>query len=598
MCGIAGFVGDPEAGRPALDRALSALRHRGPDDEGVEVFAANGAGRAVGLGNRRLAVLDLSAAGHQPMTSADGRFTIVFNGEIYSHLELRDELTRRGRSVRSSSDTEVLVEAWSEWGADVLPRLVGMFAIAVHDRRTNELVLARDCFGIKPLFFGNWRGGFAFASEVRALLEFPGLDRSVNAGRLFTFLTSLRSDYGGESMFAGIAQVPPAHYLTVSEDGVASVPVRYWRAATRTRDDLTMDAAAERTRELFLDSVRGHLRSDVPIGFALSGGLDSSAVICAARQLLGPEAPLHTFSFIPRHPLINETRFSEEVARETRSISHAFTLEAEDLASDFDALTDAQGEPISSPVVYAQHRVFGRARDEGITVLLTGEGADELLAGYDGFVAARAVSLIRSGRVGAAVRLLRLATPVGGSRRHAARSVLRRMLPTPFVAAVRALRGLPAGEGWLNRAWFADRGVVPAGPRPSNGGSTLIQDLEEAVEVASLPALLRFQDRNAMAFSIENRVPFLTSAFADFALSLPKTTCSLPRVLARRCSGVRCAASCPTRCSSAREDRICHPGPGLVGSTVRLGGVETRFDGRSAVSQGRRAATPMGERSA
>lgn len=522
MCGIAGFVGDSEAGRPALDRALRALRHRGPDDDGVVVLPANGTGRTVALGSRRLAVLDLSAHGHQPMTSADGRFTIVFNGEIYSHVELRNELRSRGRSVRSTSDTEVLVEAWSEWGVDVLPRLVGMFAFAVIDRRTNDLVLVRDSFGIKPLFFGAWRGGFAFASEPRALLEFPGCDRSINADRMFAFLSSLRSDYGDESMFAGIAQVPPAHYLRVSEDGVPGAPVRYWRAAQGTRDDLSMNAAAEQMRALFLDNVRSHLRSDVPIGFALSGGLDSSAVLCAARRLLGPEVPVHTFSFIPRHPLINETRFSEEVSRETGSIAHPFTLEADDLASDFDALTDAQGEPISSPVIYAQRRVFYRAREEGIKVLLTGEGADELLAGYDGFVAARVVSLLLGGRVGDAVRLLRQVKSTGGSPRHVTRTVARRVLPSPFVTAVRALKRSPAGDAWLNRAWFADRGVELGGPSKPNGRSTLIQDLHEAVEVSSLPALLRFQDRNAMAFSVENRVPFLTPAFADFALSLPE----------------------------------------------------------------------------
>lgn len=522
MCGIAGFVGDAEAGRPALDRAVYALRHRGPDGEGVAVFSADGGLGVVALGNRRLAVLDLSDAARQPMTSADGRFTLVYNGEIYSHVELRRELARLGRTFRSSSDTEVLVEAWCEWGIDVLPRLTGMFAFAVLDRRTGEVVLARDHFGIKPLFFGAWPGGFAFASEVRALLEFPGMERGVNPDRLYAFLTALHSDFGGASMFSGIEQVPPAHYVVISKQGVPGAPIRYWRPGARTRSDLGMDAAAEQMRELFLEGVRLQLRSDVPIGFALSGGLDSSSITATARRLLGPEAPLHTFSFIPRHPLISESRYSDEVVRHTGSTAHSFTLEAKDLADDFDALTDAQGEPVTSPVVYAQYRVFGRARQEGIKVLLTGEGADELLAGYDGFVLARLVSLLRAGRLFDAAQLIRHENSTGSTPGRMMRGVLRRLLPRPLLEAARAVTRAAPTEAWIARAWFADRGVFPRHPIRSGGPSALLADLHEAVEVSSLPALLRFQDRNAMAFSVENRVPFLTPAFAEFALSLPE----------------------------------------------------------------------------
>ena len=522
MCGIAGFVGDADAGRPALDRAVYALRHRGPDDEGIAVFAANGAPGVVALGIRRLAIIDLSEAAHQPMTSSDGRFTLVFNGEIYSHVELRCDLERLGRNFRSRSDTEVLVEAWCEWGVDVLPRLTGMFAIAVLDRRSGEVVLARDGFGIKPLFYGAWRGGFAFASEVRALLEFPGFDRGVNPDRLYTFLTAFSSDFGRESMFTGVEQVPPAHYVVVSKRGESSAPIRYWSPDPRARTNLTLEGAAERMRELFLESVRLHLNSDVPIGFALSGGLDSSSVTATARRLLGPEPPIHTFSFVPKHPFLNEARFCDEVARETGSTAHAFTLEPEDLAADFDALTDAQGEPIPSPVVYAQYRVFARAREEGVRVVLTGEGADELLAGYDRFAPAGLASLLRSGRLADAAQLVRHAKVTGNTRGQMVRGALRRGLPEPLLRAVRAvLRAAPA-DPWIDRGWFADRGVALHRSVPSGGRSALRAALYEAIERGSLPALLRFQDRNAMAFSVENRVPFLTPAFAEFALSLPQ----------------------------------------------------------------------------
>jgi asparagine synthase (glutamine-hydrolysing) len=456
------------------------------------------------------------------MTSSDGRYTLVFNGEIYSHVELRRELVRLGRTFRSSSDTEVLVEAWREWGVDVLARLAGMFAFAVLDRQSGEVLLARDHFGIKPLFFGAWRGGFAFASEVRALLEFPGCDRGINPHRLHTFLTALSSDFGDDTMFAGVRQVPAAHYVVVSKQGEPGVPIRYWSPEQRTRTDLTMDAAAERMRELFLESVRLHLRSDVPIGFALSGGLDSSSVVASARRVMGPAAPLHTFSFIPQHPLINETRFSDEVTRETGSVPHAFTLQAEDLAADFDVLTDAQGEPISSPVVYAQYGVFARAREEGVKVVLTGEGADELLAGYDRFAPARLVSLLRAGRLSDAVRLIHHARVLGSTGAQMMRGALRRVVPGPLLGAARVLRRAAPQEPWIARGWFADRDVVLSRPVLSAARSTLRAMQYRAVEEDCLPALLRFQDRNAMAFSVENRVPFLTPALAELAFSLPE----------------------------------------------------------------------------
>jgi len=456
------------------------------------------------------------------MTSSDGRFTLVYNGEIYSHVELRRELERLGRSFRSKSDTEVLLEAWSQWGVDVLPRLTGMFAFAVHDRRSGEVVLARDHFGIKPLFYGAWSGGFAFASEPRALFDFPGFYRGLNPDRLYTFLTRFSSDFGDESMFAGVQQLPAAHYMVVSNQGEPGEPLRYWRPDVSARSDLTMEEAAEQMRGTFSAGVHDQLRSDVPIGFALSGGLDSSAVTATARRLLGPEAPLHTFSFIPRHPLINETRYSDEVVRRTNSTPHQLTLEARSMAADFDALTDSQGEPISNPVVYAQYRLFARAREEGVKVVLTGEGADELLAGYDQFAPAQLMSLLRSGRFRDASQLFRNAPATGNGRGQIARGALQRALPEVWLEGARTVMGKAPAESWIDAGWFADRGVALRRPARAGGASGLRAALLEAVEVGSLPALLRFQDRNAMASSVENRVPFLTPALAELAFSLPE----------------------------------------------------------------------------
>jgi asparagine synthase (glutamine-hydrolysing) len=558
MCGIFGILtSDPRGVDPgAVGRAVAALRHRGPDDEGYALFARRGGEPAVcggpdsdprlalpplssaadrgfdiALGHRRLSILDLSPAGHQPMSSPDGRYWITYNGEVYNYLELRDELAGLGHRFHTQTDTEVLLAAYSQWGVAALPRLVGMFAFGLLDRRENTLLLARDFFGIKPLFYTVLPDGFAFASEIKALLALPGLSRQVNPQSLYDFLRAGLCNHNGETMLANVKRLPPAHYVQLRlppADGALSAaaawcdlkPERFWRLELDQTVNLSFDQAATRLRELFLDSVRLHLRSDVPVGTCLSGGVDSSAIVMGVRAVSGNQADFHSFSYLADVPAINEQRWSDIVAAAAVTTPHAIRFRPEELVADLDAMLTAQDEPLTSASMYAQYRVFRRAKEVGVKVLLDGQGADEMLAGYSIFWCTRLGALVNGLRWRRAARLHRGIRGRGPSRHEILRGVAR-ALPRPLAAAARALFAAERMPPWLVGGWFDQRGVTRTRLGGDGAATPLRAHLFEAFTQTSMPILLRFEDRNSMAHSIESRVPFLTPALAQFVFSLP-----------------------------------------------------------------------------
>src|SRR5438876_5160192 len=329
MCGIAGVVPAPSRRLDSslIPRLLRCLEHRGPDDlgwlqdspEGVKLHRDPGGQdsiEAVVLLHRRLSILDLTATGRQPMATPDGRYYIVYNGEIYNYLELRSELEDLGHQFRSRSDTEVLLAAYAQWGGQALTRLVGMFAFAILDTQERRLFLARDFFGIKPLYYASGPAGFMFASEIKALLELPGVSRRVNPERLYLYLVFGITDHGPETLFSDIHQLPPAHYLEVPLDGAwVNPPVRYWDIDLKPARHIPFGEAAERLREIFLKSIRLHLRSDVPVGTALSGGIDSSAIVMAIRSLAGGDLELHAFSYVADDETLGEEKWIDQIGR-------------------------------------------------------------------------------------------------------------------------------------------------------------------------------------------------------------------------------------------------------------------------------------------
>ena len=540
MCGIFGWI--PPSPRQFAElpdvvaRQFAALAHRGPDDRGWAAFGADGArvneageaGRvwSLLLGQTRLAIIDLSAAGHQPMLSADGRYALVYNGEIYNYLELRAELEQAGMRFRGHTDSEVLLEALIRWGKQALPRLNGMFAFALYDVREQSVFFARDAFGIKPLYYHQGAAGLAFASELPALLEFPDVPRRLAPQQVYNYLCFGRYDRGGETFFRNIRQLPPGHCMRVGIGGLAAEPECWWKPDLDRRSGLSFVDAAACLRELFLDSVRLHLRSDVPLGVALSGGIDSSAVTCAVRHL-EPETELHTFSFIARGSALSEEHWAEMVAAHTRAIRHTVTVAPEELVRDLDAMIRHQGEPFVSTSIYAQYRVFQLAREAGIKVTLDGQGADELLAGYQGYPGQRLASLIGRGDLAGAARFLRAksAWPDCSGLDIALRG-LREFTPDWLVPLGLKIVGRNPAPDWLDVAQLRALGVALRLPDERQAryphADKVRQILAYQLTWDGLPQLLRHGDRNAMAASVESRVPFLTRSMAEFCLSLPE----------------------------------------------------------------------------
>ena len=372
MCGFAAFH-HPEGLTPErawLGEAAALLRHRGPDDEGLLVEPG------AGLAFRRLAIVDV-AAGHQPLSNEDGTVWIAFNGEIYNHTALRVELERAGHRYRTHSDTETLVHAYEEWGPGFVKRLHGMFAFAIWDRPRRRLFVARDHVGIKPLYWTRANGAFVCASEIKALFAFPGVERTPDLDAVVQHLT-LRYAAAPRTMFAGIHKLPPGHQLIV-EQGEPQIE-RWWRAEYEPKQPLgDADALADVERRL-TDSIKSHLMSEVPLGALLSGGVDSSLVVALMSRL--SDRPVRTFSVGFDAPgAYNELPFARRVAQHCRTQHHELVVGAGDILRELPSLVWHQDEPMSEPAAIPTAMVARLAR-QSVTVVLTGEGGDELFAGY------------------------------------------------------------------------------------------------------------------------------------------------------------------------------------------------------------------------
>ena len=543
MCGIFGSITPSGLScdtASLAEKLCKLLHHRGPDDRGWAAFSRSGTllateqeqtrlgdeKTAVLLGQTRLSIIDLSSMGHQPMHSEDGRYTLVYNGEIYNYLELRKVLEAQGVRFRSNSDTEVLLYSLIHKGSRCLTEFTGMFAFAFYDAHEQTVLLARDFFGIKPLYYCLDGSALSFASEIPAMLQFPGVEPKLAPQQVYNYLCFGKYDKGGDTFFQNIRQLPPGHLLRYNiTSGIASEEC-YWRPDLEKRSTLSFSDAAECLRELFLDSVKLHLRSDVPLGVALSGGIDSSATTCAVRYLQ-PETDLHTFSFIAEGSPLSEEPWAKLVANHTRATRHTVSVQPHELVRDLDHMLMALGEPFGSTSIYAQYRVFQLARDNGIKVTLDGQGADELLAGYMGYPGQRIASLLLHGDVLGAWRFFRAKSAWPGvSGANILRLTVREFTPEALLPVALRLVGKNTLPEWLDITAFRDsktrftvlddrKVIYPSRDR-------VRQTLAAQLTWEGLPQLLRHGDRNAMAFSIESRVPFLTKDLAEFCLSLPE----------------------------------------------------------------------------
>lgn len=540
MCGIAALIRpDGRATAGALSTMAALVAHRGPDGQHVQCLVPAECGPSwaaasegvLGLAHARLAIVDLTDAGIQPMADPGGRWWITYNGEIYNHAELRSELQVLGHVFRGGSDTEVLLAAWRQWGADCLHRLNGMFAFVLLDTRAGQIWAVRDRFGVKPLYW--WRGPdgtLALASEIKQFTRLPGWQARLEPQRAYDFLAWNLIDHTASTLFSGVQQVRGGELLhgrIVDLQRGASPQIERWYTLRPDSRAAGHDAsqAASHFSELFQDAVRLQLRADVDVGSCLSGGLDSSSIVCVARQLLGA-APAglsgqHTFSARSDVAAYDEGRHILQVVAATDVRTHEVVPPSDGLFTTLGQLTWHQDEPFGTTSAYAQWHVFALAREVGVKVLLDGQGADEILGGYHGFFGPRLADLLRRGR------WLRLAREIAALRSlHgiAPAQAMARMadavLPDGLRQRARSLAGKPSAQlPWLDRAVL---GAYPQDPFTSLGArQSTVRALSTAqVLAANLPMLLHCEDRNSMAHGIEARVPFLDHRLVEFALGL------------------------------------------------------------------------------
>jgi asparagine synthase (glutamine-hydrolysing) len=506
-----------------LDRMTDCIEHRGPNSRGVSFFAQkgydwrpadpNGERWTAALGNRRLSIIDLSASGHQPMTYRD-RACITYNGEVYNHVELRAELERRGHVFRSRSDTEVVLAAYDEWGPECFARMRGMWGIILVDLEKGEAILSRDRLGIKPLHLWEGEGILAVVSEIKQLMDVPGFRPVPDTTACAEFLRTGYED-PRRTFFAGVRPLPAGTWQRLCLRTLkASAPEPYWHPENVREEITDPDEAAGLFSDKLRESVRIHLRSDVPVGCALSGGLDSSAItaLAAAEGIL---KPLHTFTCtFPGDPR-DERPFVDEVLRAVPAAAHFVTPTPDGFLADLDRFTWIHDEPVGSVSQYAGYCVARLAREAGVPVVLSGQGSDEMLSGYWVSYFMHLRDLARGARI------IELAKHLGGAALPGGNSSLLEQVPVTW----RRYRGRRshARLGLLGPFREAHSGILDDALRVT-GSARRIHELR----VMFLPRLLKWDDRNSMAFSIEGRYPFLDHELIELTLRFA------PKALYRR----------------------------------------------------------------
>lgn len=509
MCGIVGAVGLDQPPDPDVqDSVIGSLEHRGPDAGGAWF------GQGVWLGFRRLSILDLSSRADQPMVDPASGVAIVYNGELYNYLELRRDLEAQGASFATTGDTEVLLRGYLRWGDGLFERCNGMWAVAVCDPSRAGVLLCRDRFGEKPLHLGRHpTGSWWFASEPTALRAAGVGTGRPDVSRLLGFLALGDIEDPARSYLEGIDQVEPGTSLHLTPDGPVA-PRRWWRLADVVQEAWSAPPLAdEEVRARLDEAVALRLRSDVAVGTSLSGGIDSSAVVASLRAV-DPSRELHAFTAsFPGQP-IDEWDRAAIVGRRFGLALHRVEPTPTGFLADLDVLVDRQGGPIESPTVYAQWCVFRAAHDAGVTVLLDGQGADETWGGYPKHVGFAIGDLLLHGRLDRARRALALWRRLGSLPAPDVRQAAGLLLPGAWRAPARSAL-VDRRRGVLGPIFD---GVATTDPQGSAVGGLLeraaVADLGRVV----LPRLLRYADRNSMAWGREVRLPFLDPAVLDAGL--------------------------------------------------------------------------------
>ncbi len=525
----------------------NSLKHRGPDDEGFALIDKNNNTyffrgndtvekcnqlphisscdknkMIIGFAHRRLSIIDLSSSGHQPMSRLSGSFVIVHNGEIYNYKEIKKELLSLGYQFRSKTDTEVILNAYIEWGEECVQKFIGMWAFGIWDKKRNTVFLSRDRFGIKPLYYEAQKRFFVFASEIKALMELENASNTLNYISALQYLSFGSQSDPNQTLFEGVREVPPGTNLIYDCNTFTYKEVRYYdlNGEVEKRQKAETSFSFQEYRQRFTDSIDIHLRADVPIGSCLSGGLDSSAIVShAARRITN--GTFSTFTAAYKEKDIDESEYAKLVSSSNPHIESFFTYPSSSVFwNDLDRFIRYQDLPVNSTSMFAQWEVMKLASEKKMKVLLDGQGADETLGGYENFAGLYLIGLIKRGNLLSFMRNFHLLNKNRGinSFRELGRTVYY-ILPESLKIKVRERGRIGISSISPDFRIGLVKEKTPDEYRVSKN-SSFTQSCILAIEYG-LRSLLRYEDRNSMAFSIESRVPFLDHRLVEYTLSLP-----------------------------------------------------------------------------
>lgn len=548
MCGIHGIVNvfqKNEIDIINFRNSLDLLSHRGPNDEGYvivdiddtisshsssstsselslpDIETYNGKDPRVVFGHRRLSIIDLSIAGHQPMVTTDDNFVITFNGEIYNYKDLRAKLISYGIEFRTDTDTEVVLKAYIFWGDKCLLEFIGMFAFAIYDKVQGVVFIARDFFGIKPVYYSCINGFVGFSSEIKSLIELLRLKPKLNKKQALLYFAKNIVDGCIETLFEDVFELRPGHFIRVSLNkfDTTLVQTKYWIydekfIAKRHHEDILGDL-----NDLLVNSVNYHLISDVPIGSFLSGGLDSSLIVKLISTKLDT---LKLFSYYDNNPSISEEKYVKLMiaSLENKVQLHTCGLKLSNFRQDIKDLVYIQDLPFLSLSIYSQFLLFKLAKSENITVVLDGQGSDEIFAGYDNYITARLSDLIYTLKFFSAIKFsIRIFKKNNLNyliRTWASALEKIMMFKSPKLHDYVLKYSMPK---WLNMDYFKGANFR-IDYEFNNNLSFLKNEMLLSIRFTSLPQLLRYEDRNSMVHSIESRVPFCNNLIAEFVHDL------------------------------------------------------------------------------
>jgi asparagine synthase (glutamine-hydrolysing) len=563
MCGITGFIAftGKYTTLKQIEQMNNQIRHRGPDDEGYYclsvdnqtlILAGNDTNQnhtpnlipylpeqqitdyqgqhiSLALGHRRLSILDLSPFGHQPLSVDNNNYWISYNGEVYNYLEIRQELEILGHKFVSHSDTEVILSAYKQWGAQCLAKFNGMFAFIIYDAVNKHVFIARDRFGVKPLYYYSDESGIYLASEIKQFTQLASWQPHLNHQVAHDFLVYGLSDHTSQTMFKHVKQLrggESAIINTLNFSSIADFQINRWYHLDTSTKQIKYDTASQKFRELFIESVKLRLRSDVKVGSCLSGGLDSSAIVSVMADLLKERNSgelLNTFSACSVHKEFDEKEYIDEVVTHSKATPFYCYPNLDDLLAVNDKLTWHQDEPFGSTSIFAQWSVFELAKKQNVTVMLDGQGADEQLAGYQGlYFQIYLNELLANGKLVKFIQELKAFHKIHGIaiKPTLIKSVIN-LFPPTLKKQIGKFLGKPLYNiSWLNNDAFSYQDINPFLVGGMNNCS--VKDtLYAQIMHNNLSMLLHWEDRDSMAHSIESRVPFLDYRLVEFIFSLP-----------------------------------------------------------------------------